>query len=152
MNRPHPKFVLSGILFAILLACSPAPSKSETIQRINELFLERMKIEVGLTGTQSDEIRKVIESVQKRHPVTQEKVAAAEKLLRLELGRKPLRQDAVEAALVNLEKLKEAYRERGEVLEMEIKAQLSIEQKARYVLFQKDFFRRLAILREKAKN
>ncbi|MEK6795896.1 MAG: hypothetical protein AABZ39_14030 [Spirochaetota bacterium] len=150
---------MAYLLFVIALAASlhlgcarTTASTGDIEKRIIVLYQERLTQECRVSETQMTNIRSSIERVIAANPVTYADINAKEKALRAALARSPSDPAAVETALAGYKKVRERYRLRGEEFNRAVEEELTAEQKARFVLFQKDFFRHLRSVAAKAKK
>lgn len=142
-----------AVVFLIAGCGRGGTAGADTVEkRIIVLYQEQLKKECRVSETQMTNIRASITRVFAAHPVSYADIAEKEKALRAALARSPVSPADVAAALDAYTKIRERYRIRGEELARAVDVHLSAEQKARFVLFQKDFYTRLRALAAKAKH
>jgi len=141
--------LVAGILPLAAQEHAPPPAGPPPIERLERLRLERMKESLGLSEEQTETLRRQLDENRAAVSESFERQHAAMEALHESLKDEPADQDALRRALADVEAAREEMERLREQQIADLRRTLTIEQRAKFLLFNRQFDLRLRELVER---
>lgn len=142
-------FLLAAV---VPLAAQERPAPPPPHERIERLRLERLHESLGLTEEQTETLRRQMERSHQAIRESFERQREAMEALEKSLADRPPDEEALRRAMAEVETAREAMEREREQHMAELSRTLTLEQRARFLLFNREFDSRLRQLVEKHRH
>jgi Spy/CpxP family protein refolding chaperone len=137
---------------ALPLAAQERPAPPPPHERIERLRMERLHESLGLTEEQTETLRRQMERSHEAMRQSFERQREAMEALEKSLAERPPDEEALRRAMAGVETAREAMEREREQHMAELSRTLTLEQRARFLLFNREFDSRLRELVEKHRH